>query len=116
MHAVHRSYDTALKNIELGFLAPTLKQLLSDMQAALAAGSDVDLPAEVRADVDLYLTVARQLLGDTAAPVAGANTGEIALLVSSAWTATDGLQARFVVRRDALRRLLAVQTARALCR
>jgi hypothetical protein len=92
MHAVHRSYDMALKNIEIGFLAPTLKRLLSDMQTALASDGGADLPAEVRADVDLYLSVARQLLGDTAAPVAGANTGEISLLVSSARTATDGLK------------------------
>ena len=39
MHAVHRSYDTALKDIELGFMMPTLKTLLAAMQADLASGS-----------------------------------------------------------------------------
>ena len=38
MHAVHRSYDASLKNIELGLLIPTLKTLLAGMHADLAAG------------------------------------------------------------------------------
>jgi hypothetical protein len=92
IHAVHRSYDAALMNIELAFLIPTLKGLLVDMQASLGSGVGTDLPAEVRADVDLYLTVARQLLGDTAAvPVAGATTSEVAALVAAAKGAT-GIQ------------------------
>ena len=75
MYAVHRSYDTALKNIELAFLIPTLKTLLTAHARRPRRGRRRRLPAEVRADVDLYLTVARRLLGDTAAaPVAGAAT------------------------------------------
>ncbi len=46
----------------------------------------------MRADVDLYLTVARRLLGDTAAaPVAGASAAEITMLVNLAMQA-GGLQ------------------------
>jgi hypothetical protein len=91
IHAVHRSYDAALKGIEYSTLSPTLKQLLADMQAALASGAGGDLGTEVRADVDLYLTVARQLLGDTAAaPVAGADMAQIPQLITYAKQA-DGI-------------------------
>ena len=89
IHAVHRSYDAALMNIELGFMIPTLQTLLANMQAALASGVGTDLAPEVRADVDLYLTVARQLLGSTAAaPVAGAKASDVAALVAAANAAT----------------------------
>ena len=85
IHGVHRSYDAALVAIEYATLVPTLKQLLADMHAALASGTGGDLGAEVRADVDLYLTVARQLLGDTAAaPVAGGDTTQIGQLIDLA--------------------------------
>jgi hypothetical protein len=62
------------------------------MQADLASGTGGDLPSEVRADVDLYLTVARRLLGDTAAtPVAGARASEVSTLVAAA-QAASGIQ------------------------
>jgi hypothetical protein len=94
MYAVHRSYDTALREIELAFMIPNLRTLLAAMHAALAGGVGADLPALSRADVDLYLTVARRLLGDSGAtPVAGAATTEVASLFSSALAATDGVQA-----------------------
>jgi hypothetical protein len=89
IHAVHRSYDAALMNIELGFMIPTLQSLLANMQSALASGVGTDLAPEVRADVDLYLTVARQLLGNSAAaPVAGAKPADVAALVAAANAAT----------------------------
>jgi hypothetical protein len=85
MSAVHRSYDAILKTTEYFTLLSALQSLLADMQADLGSGRGSDLPPEVRADVDLYLTVARQLLGDmTAAPVAGASSAEIAGLVTAA--------------------------------
>jgi uncharacterized protein DUF3160 len=88
MHAVHRSYDSALMTIETVHLIPTLKTLLSGMQIDLASGAGADLPAEVRADVDLYLTVARKLLGDSAAaPVAGGDASQIAPLITRAMQA-----------------------------
>ena len=92
MHAVHRSYDASLTNIELALLIPTLKTLLTRMHVDLAAGVGAEVPLEVRADVDLYLTVARRLLGDTAAaPVAAASAAQIAELVTLAMQAS-GLQ------------------------
>ncbi len=94
MHAVHRSYDAALMDIELGAMIPGLKALLAGMQADLGSGRGTDLGAEIQADartdVDLYLTVARQLLGDTAAvPVAGAKPADVSALVSAAQAAAD---------------------------
>jgi hypothetical protein len=90
MHAVHRSYDTSLMRVESGFLQPSLKTLLSDMHADLASAVGADLPAEVRADVDLYLAVARRLLGDNAAPIAGASPTDVSQLVDLA-QAADGV-------------------------
>jgi hypothetical protein len=92
MYAVHRSYDAALKEIELGFMVPNLRTLLAAMHAELAQGGGGDLPAEVRADVDLYLVVARRLLGDTnGTPVAGASAASISELVAAAMAASDGV-------------------------
>jgi len=74
-------------------MIPTLKTLLASMHADLAAGRGSDLPVEARTDVDLYLTVARRLLGDTSAtPVAGAATAIVSGLIASAMAATDGVQ------------------------
>ncbi len=92
IHAVHRSYDSALADIEYALLSVNLQSLLAGMQADLAAGTGNDLPSEVRADVDLYLTVARRLLGDTAAtPIAGASASEVSTLVAAAHAAS-GIQ------------------------
>jgi len=88
IHAVHRSYDSSLQTVELSVLIPTLKTLLAAMHSDLAGGAGAALPAEVRADVDLFLTVARKLLGDTAAPVAGADTTAISSLVAAAMQAS----------------------------
>jgi hypothetical protein len=84
MHAVHRSYDEALMVIETGSLVPMLKDLLARMHANLAAGTGAALPATTRADVDLYLAVARDLIGDAATPVAGASAADVATLVAKA--------------------------------
>ena len=92
IHAVHRSYDSALMNIEFALLTVNLRSLLAGMQADLASGTGGDLPSEVREDVDLYLTVARRLLGDTAAtPVAGARASDVSTLVAAA-QAASGIQ------------------------
>jgi hypothetical protein len=91
MHAVHRSYDAALMSIETTFLLPTLRSLLSEMQLDLGSGAGSELPAEVRADIDEYLTVARRLLGDTtAAPVAGGAATAVSALIAFA-QAADGV-------------------------
>ena len=89
LHAVHRSYDSALMMIEQASLNPTLTTLLANVHAKLGAGMGAAFPAEVRADVDLYLTVARRLLGTTtAAPVAGADAAAVTALVDKAKAGT----------------------------
>jgi uncharacterized protein DUF3160 len=91
LHAVHRSYDAALETFEVSLLQPELSDLLVALHGALASGGGAQLPAEVRADVDLFLTVARELLGQQATPVAGADPAAVAALVAAA-TAGVGLQ------------------------
>ena len=88
LHAVHRSYDKALMTLELTSLSPLLTDLLAAMHNNLGAGAGAALPAATRADVDLYLTVARSLLGASAAPVAGASVAAVQDLVTKAKAAT----------------------------
>jgi hypothetical protein len=91
LHAVHRSYDEALKTIETNVLIPTLKALLADMHADLASGAGGDLSVQARRDVDMYLTVARQLLGETTATTVTDETDvDTTSLVRSA-TAANGI-------------------------
>jgi hypothetical protein len=99
LYAVHRSYDAILKDLEQS-LIDRLKQLLAGMHQALGSGAGGQLSAEVRADADLYLAVARRLLaagtgpivgaGETVTPVAGAKPADIDKLVELA-TAASGL-------------------------
>jgi hypothetical protein len=79
LYAVHRSYGAILKEVEGAHLIAALDALLRGMHESLRTGGGGFAPA-VRADVDLYLTVARRLLaGETGAagqaivPVAGAS-------------------------------------------
>ncbi len=91
LHAIHRSYDEALMSLERGVLLPDLTALLAAMHASLAAGVGGALPAEVKTDIDLYLAVARRLLGVTGvAPVAGATEARVDALVNAA-TAAKGI-------------------------
>ena len=85
LHAVHRSYDSILKAVELASLVPELKKLLEAMRGELAGGGGAALGAEARADADLFTAVALALLTDQAvAPVAGAKEAQIVDLVSGA--------------------------------
>ena len=65
LHAMHRSFDTILMQIEMNFLAPTMKKLLAETRTAFNAEVGMFADPQVRksaADVDLYLTVALNLL------------------------------------------------------
>jgi len=85
LYAVHRSYDSILKAIELASLAPELQKLLGEMRENLAAGGGAALGNQARVDADLYLAVALSLLSDQAVPpVAGANATQIADLLKNA--------------------------------
>ena len=85
LHAVHRSYDTILRNIESGVLVTVLKTMLDTMHANLKFASSAAWPTETLADMDLYLAVARRLLGETnVATVAGAKDADATKLVNLA--------------------------------
>lgn len=91
LHAVHRSYDTILQEIESAALQPGLQKLLDGMRAALPAEAGSGLwPAETVLDVDEYLAVAATLMltSGSAAPVAGGNAAAVAALAAAALAAT----------------------------
>jgi Protein of unknown function (DUF3160) len=80
LDAVHRSYDDILTAFEYQLLIPELSALLGRLNQRLA-----DMPVSAtRADLDLYLTVARSLLDGPKPPLAGADADKIAKLVQIA--------------------------------
>ena len=76
LHALHKSYDSMLREVERSVLAPLLGTVLQDVRKRLATQSG---DARSRKDLDLHLAVALSLLGDEpVAPVAGASRSDIA--------------------------------------
>lgn len=77
LHALHMSYDAVLKDIERTTLIPRLKQLLERLHAEITplkkeyAGQPMMLRS--LQDVDLYLTIPRQLLGESTSPLFAEN-------------------------------------------
>jgi hypothetical protein len=69
LHAMHRSYDDVLKEMETSFFTPVLEEVLGECHEQLAteAPSFGATAANYR-DVDLYLTVALNLLRGAGAP------------------------------------------------
>lgn len=70
LHALHKSFDSMLLDFERQVLIPEVERMLTGMHEQLA-GELAGLPAGLAIsglDLDLYLTVARNLLGET--PVA----------------------------------------------
>ncbi len=94
LHALHRSYDDMLKALEEVWFTPALDQVLSKAHAELEKQKKA-LPggalAENLADVDLYLTVARNLLAGAGAP-ANAASGDPA---AEAWDGKLAVPSRF---------------------
>jgi hypothetical protein len=69
LHALHRSYDVLLEELEEGLFTDAIAAVLADTHARLAtAAGEASAPAESLRDVDLYLTVARNLLAGAVAP------------------------------------------------
>lgn len=62
LEAMHRSYDEILKATERRMLSPELVLLLEGVRSALAGSAGSGLAGDVRADLDLYLSVAEGLL------------------------------------------------------
>lgn len=87
LHAVFESNDALIADLEQRKLMPLLGKVLAAMHGALKAAS-AEWPAEVAADVDLWLAVARSLLADApVAPVLGPQP-DVAALVKQAKAAT----------------------------
>ncbi len=78
LHAVHRSYDAILRDLEAWLLIPRLGTLLEGMRARLAGGEGQTLPPRTRADADFFLGIAVSLLDRSRPqPVAGADVAEM---------------------------------------
>jgi hypothetical protein len=89
LHALHRSYDKILAQIELEILRGELTAMFDGMRANLAAGALSGFGASAAADTDLYLAVAKSLLdGQAAAPVAGGDAATIQQLFDKAKAAS----------------------------
>jgi hypothetical protein len=69
MHAVYASHDKLLANVETERSRYQLDHVLGALQCGLAAAA-AEYPPEVAQDLDLYLTVARMLLGNSEIPSA----------------------------------------------
>ena len=82
LHALHKSYDAMLREVERTILAPLLGTVLQDLRRRLAAQSG---DARSRKDLDLHFAVALSLLGDEpVAPVAGASRSDVSQLFQRA--------------------------------
>jgi hypothetical protein len=86
LHAFHRSYDRILKHVELGYIIPNLTSLLQVMHSNInvlnsSYGSNPEMLRMLQ-DVDVYLTVARKLLGISVNPFYPQNNTEIDTILS----------------------------------
>jgi hypothetical protein len=73
MHALHKSYDDILMDMEMGIFTMTIKDILAKTHAEAGAKyKDGGVPNNVM-DVDLYLTVARNLLEGAGSPAVDIN-------------------------------------------
>jgi hypothetical protein len=71
LHAMHRTYDDLLTQLETGYFTLALDHVLTACHDELANLAEVNGGAEhPHRDVDLYLTVARNLLKGAGAPTA----------------------------------------------
>lgn len=88
LYAWHASYDKILISLELGALKPALDAMLDGLRQRLATA---EADPKVRADLDVYLTVASSLeRGELQPPVAGGDLALIKTLFEHA-TAAEGL-------------------------
>ncbi len=86
LHALHRSYDAILADVEESLLWPHLDSLLTRMHQTLPAlasrYSDTTALEPMLQDIDLYLTVPRRLLGHPAEPVFADNVSALENLLA----------------------------------
>ncbi len=85
LSAVHHSYDSILKSLELGLLSGELDTLLAGMHARLTDGVGEELGETARHDADVFLSVARSLLsGARQRTLAGGSQSTVDKLVGLA--------------------------------
>ncbi len=85
LSAVHHSYDSILKSLELGLLSGELDTLLAGMHTRLADGAGKELGETTRHDADVFLSVARSLLsGERQRTLAGGSQSTVDTLVGLA--------------------------------
>ncbi|MBI3194610.1 MAG: DUF3160 domain-containing protein, partial [Ignavibacteriae bacterium] len=77
LHALHMSFDRLLMDIEVVYLYPKLKEVLSQLHQQIPAlairyVNDTSMNKMLK-DVDVYLTVPRILLGETVTPYFSTN-------------------------------------------
>ncbi len=88
LNALHEGFDHLLADLERDALAPTLRRALTQTRAALTTPAGASLPAETRADLDLYLSVTLSLLdGSLVRPVAGADGAAVRAVFEAATAA-----------------------------
>jgi hypothetical protein len=71
LHALHRSYDDVLKTLEADVFAPTIDHVLAAVDEEIGRAAKTGPVPALRStleDVDLYATVARNLLAGAGAP------------------------------------------------
>ena len=89
LYAVHRSYDDILQAVETSLLVPELLTLLDGMRGQLTQGGAGTVSPEARADVDVFLAVAKGLLdGTVPTAVAGGKQADIQALIDGAVAAS----------------------------
>jgi len=103
LHALGRSYDRIIKDVELGLLIDRLSTLLTRMHERLPEldaryAANPQMHPMLR-DVDLYLTVARKLLGHDVAPRYVENVSEVDQLLTLIQREAPASYALFAQRR-----------------
>ena len=91
LHAVYASNDKLVADIEKQLVLPRLTKSVQALRHGLK-GAQSHYPTEIVRDLDLYLTVAARLLGDTTPPLVPATDSEAAGLLSAAKQAKELLQ------------------------
>jgi hypothetical protein len=82
LHALHSSFDSILAELETQVLSRDLGTMLDGLRAGLARDSAA--PANVRADVDVYLAVAKSLLNGTHVSTVAGGDGAAAASITEA--------------------------------
>jgi hypothetical protein len=113
LHALHRSYDQILTNLEMELFAGTLAEMLEECHTALARKAARNQRAELTAcycDVDLYLTVARNLLAGAGAPAKDTSLHPLAFREQDEWNGELRIHSQLGQDREVLDRLKDVQS------